>query len=87
MCLADGVQQPDGSWARTGEYITVVGKDSAVLGLLQAVEERMKSEGNHSTMVKFNSRDNADYAKALNSLYRFEKDAQSVVERQFRSST
>ena len=81
------VKQPDGSWARTGEYITLVGKDSAALGLPQAVEERMETEGNHSTMVKFSSRSNADYAKALNSLYRFEKDAQSVVERQFRSST
>ena len=87
MCLADGVQQTDGSWARTGEYITVVGKDSAVLGLPQVVEERMEAEGNHSTMVKFNSRNNADYVKALNSLYRFEKEAQSVVKRQFRSST
>ena len=87
MYLADGVQQPDGSWARTGEYITVVGKDSAVLGLLQAVEERMKSEGNHYTMVKFNGRSNVEYAKALNSLYRFEKKAKSVVKRQFRSST
>ena len=81
------VKQPDGSWARTGEYITLVGKDSAALGLPQAVEERMEAEGNHSTMVKFNSRSNADYAKALNALYRFEKEAKSVVERQFRSST
>ena len=47
----------------------------------------MEAEGNHSTMVKFNSRSSADYAKALNSLYRFEKEAKSVVERQFRSST
>ena len=39
--LADSAQQPDRTWARTGEYITLVSKDSALLGLPQAVEERV----------------------------------------------
>ena len=47
----------------------------------------MEAEGNHSTMVKFSSRGNVDYTKALDSLYRFEKEARAVVERQFRSGT
>ena len=41
----------------------VVGKGLALLELLQAVEGRMAAEGNHSTMVKFDSRNNADHTK------------------------
>ena len=85
MSQADGAQQPDGTWARSGAYITVVSKDSALLGLPQ-VEEEVAVEGNHSTMVKFSSRD-ADYTKTLDSLNRFEKEAKAVVERRFRSGT
>ena len=80
---ADGAQQPDRTWARTGEYITLVSKDSALLGLPQAVEERVAAGGDHSTMVKFSSRTNPDYTKALDSLYRLEKEAKAVVERHF----
>ena len=79
MLLADGVQQPDGTWARTGENISVVSKDSALLGLPH-VEEEVAVEGNHSTMVKFSSLNNADYMKVLSSLRRFEKEAKAVVE-------
>ena len=85
MPLADGAQKPDGTWDRTGEYVTVVSKDSALLGLPQ-VEEEVAVEGNHSTMVKFSSR-NADYTKTLDSLNRFEKEAKAVVERRFCSGT
>ena len=81
-----GVQQPDGTWARTGEYITLVSKDSAILGLPQAVEERVAAGGNHSTMVKFSSRTNPDYIKALDSLYRLGEEAKAFVERHFYSS-
>ena len=87
MTLADGAQRPDGTWARTGGYITVVSKDSSLLGLPQATEEGVAVEGNHSTMVKFSSRNNADYTQALGSLHRFEKEAKAAVERQFRSGT
>ena len=81
--LADDAQQPDRTWARTGEYITLVSKDSALLGLPQAVEERVAAGGDHSTMVKFSSRNNPGYTKALDSLYRLEKEAKAVVERHF----
>ena len=47
----------------------------------------MEAEGNHSTMVKFSSRSDMNYTMALDSLYRFEKEAQAVVERRFRSGT
>ena len=82
---ADGVQQPDRTWARTGEYITLVSKDSALLGLPQSVEERVAAEGDHSSMVKFRSRNNPSYSEALDSLYRLEKEARAVVERHFYS--
>ena len=81
--MADGVQQPDGTWARTGEYITLVSKDSALLGLPQAVEERVATGGDHSTMVKFSSRNNPDYTKALDLLCGFEEEAKAVIERNF----
>ena len=44
------------------------------------MEERVAAGGDHSTMVKFSSRDNPDYTKALDSLYRFGKEAEAVVE-------
>ena len=47
------------------------------------MEERVAAGGNHSTMVKFNSRNNPDYIKALDSLHRLEKEAKAVVERHF----
>ena len=81
--LADGVQQSNRTWARTGEYITLVSKDLALLGLPQAMEERVAAGGNHSTMVKFSSRSNPDYTKELDSLYRFEEEAKAVVKRKF----
>ena len=87
MPLADGSQQPNGTWARVGEYITVVSKETALLGLPQAVEEEVAVEGNHSTMVKFSSRNDADYIKALGSLHRFEKEAKAAVEMHFCSGT
>ena len=77
---ADGAQQHDGTWARTGEYITVVSKDSALLGLPQ-VEKEVEVEGNHTTMVKFSSR-NADYAKVLGFLHKFER-GQSCCKKAF----
>ena len=49
------------------------------------MEERVAAGGDHSTMVKFSSRNNPDYTKALDSLYRLEKKAEAVVKRHFRS--
>ena len=46
----------------------------------------MEAEGNRSMTVKFSSWSNAEYTKALDSLYRFEREAKAFVERQFRSS-
>ena len=71
--------KPNGIWARTGEYLTVVSKDSALLGLPHAMEEGVAVEGDHSTMVKFSSQNHADYTKALGSLHKFEKEAKAVV--------
>ena len=47
------------------------------------MEERVSAGGNHSTMVKFSSRSNPDYCKALGSLSKFEKEAKAVVKRHF----
>ena len=47
------------------------------------MEERVAAGGDHSTMVKFSSRSNSDYTKALDSLKRFEKEAKAFVVRHF----
>ena len=67
--------------------MTVVCRDSALLGLPQTVEEGIAVESNHSTMVKFSSRNNAGYIKALGSLLRFEKEAKAGGERHLCSGT
>ena len=82
MPLADSAQQPDGTWARAGPRITVVSRESALLGL-PLVEEEVAVDGNHSTMTKFSSRNNVGYAMALGSLHRFQEEAKVVVERHF----
>ena len=47
------------------------------------MEEEVAVEGDHSTMVKFSSKNNVDYMKVLGTLHRFENEAKAVVERQF----
>ena len=47
------------------------------------MEERVAAGGDHSTMVKFSSRNSPDYTKALDSLYRLEKEAKAAAERHF----
>ena len=47
------------------------------------MEERVAARGDHSTMVKFSSRNNPNYSKALGSLHRLVKEAKAVVERHF----
>ena len=47
------------------------------------MEERVAAGGDHSTMVKFSNRNNPDYTKALDSLYKLEKEAKDFVERRF----
>ena len=47
------------------------------------MEEKVAAGGDHSTMVKFSSRSNSDYTKALESLNKFEKEAKAVLERHF----
>jgi hypothetical protein len=51
------------------------------------VEEKITVEGDHSTMVKFGSKNNPAYESALERLHRFEEDAKAVVEKRFRSCT
>ncbi|RVD86428.1 uncharacterized protein DFL_004704 [Arthrobotrys flagrans] len=58
----------EGEFARCGEYTIVVSKDSAVLGLGEDLEEDYDTDGDHSTIVKFTSRNNRTYTTVTDTL-------------------
>ncbi|KAI9677233.1 MAG: hypothetical protein M1822_008182 [Bathelium mastoideum] len=75
-----------GSWERTGEPVTAVEVDSALLQLPDHLEEKIPLHADHSQIVKFNSRSDKGYTSALGKLKQFEQDAPSVVAARFGSS-
>ncbi|KAL4861938.1 hypothetical protein BDV12DRAFT_203507 [Aspergillus spectabilis] len=72
-----------GRWKRTGDYMTTVGADSALLQLPDHVEDKVPLHADHSMVVKFDTRNAAGYRTALNKLRQFSKDAPSVVAARF----
>jgi hypothetical protein len=70
-------------WKRTGEFITTVEADSALLQLPDYIEDKVPLHADHSTIVKFDSRNAAGYRTALGKLKQFEKDAPAVVAARF----
>jgi hypothetical protein len=77
------LQDPDGSWARTGPYITALDIGSALLQLPIQIETPVKLDADHSTVVKFDSKTTYGYKTALNYLRAFEKEAPDVVRARF----
>ncbi|KAK6336226.1 hypothetical protein TWF696_001789 [Orbilia brochopaga] len=53
-----------GQWSRSGPYIIVVSKESAVLGIGD-LEEQQDADGDHSSLVKFTGQDNRAYTTIL----------------------
>ncbi|KAJ5630437.1 uncharacterized protein N7484_010537 [Penicillium longicatenatum] len=51
-----------GRWRRTGDYITTVGADSALLQLPDFVEDKIPLHADHSVVVKFDTRNAAGRA-------------------------
>ncbi|KAJ5745111.1 hypothetical protein N7520_010293 [Penicillium odoratum] len=72
-----------GRWKRTGDYMTTVGADSALLQLPDHVEDKVPLHADHSMVVKFDTRNAAGYRTALEKLRQFSTDAPSVVAARF----
>ncbi|CAG8885662.1 unnamed protein product [Penicillium egyptiacum] len=72
-----------GRWKRTGDFITTVSADSALLHLPDHVEDKVPLHADHSMVVKFDTRNAAGYRTALDRLRQFSKDAPSVVAARF----
>ena len=61
----------------------VVNPDSAVLQLPDSMEEKLPVDGDHYTIVKFESNTGTTYTSVLEKLRQFEKDAPRVVSTRF----
>ncbi|KAJ5963042.1 hypothetical protein N7501_007983 [Penicillium viridicatum] len=72
-----------GRWTRTGDFMTTVGADSALLQLPDHTEDKVPLHADHSMVVKFDTRNEAGYRTALDKLRQFSKDAQAVVAARF----
>ncbi|EAU30101.1 predicted protein [Aspergillus terreus NIH2624] len=72
-----------GRWKRTGDFVTTVGADSALLQLPDHEEDKVPLHADHSMIVKFNTRNAAGYQTALDRLRQFVDAAPSVVAARF----
>ena len=72
-------------WKRTGDFITAVDTESALLQLPDSVEEKIPLDADHSTMVKFDSTGRQGYSSVRDKLLRFQRDALKVVAGRFRT--
>ncbi|KAL3470235.1 hypothetical protein BJX99DRAFT_239841 [Aspergillus californicus] len=70
-------------WRRTGDFITTVDTDSALLHLPDHVEDKVPLHADHSMIVKYNTRNEAGYRVVVDKLQQFAKDAQQVVTARF----
>ncbi|KAL5085051.1 hypothetical protein Trisim1_010951 [Trichoderma cf. simile WF8] len=70
-------------WERTGDFITKVDNDSALLQLPDFMEDKIPLDSDHSMMVKFGNRNDTGYTSALDKLQQFEQEASSVVKARF----
>ena len=61
----------------------VVNPDSAVLQLPDSMEEKLPVDGDHYTIVKFDSNTSNTYTSVLEKLRQFEKGAPNVVSTRF----
>ncbi|KAH8689250.1 hypothetical protein GQ44DRAFT_637548 [Phaeosphaeriaceae sp. PMI808] len=70
-------------WKRTGDFVTAVDADSALLQLPDSMEEKIPLHADHSQVVKFNARNDQGYRSAIDKLKQFERDAPSMVAARF----
>ncbi|EXA31288.1 hypothetical protein FOVG_17412 [Fusarium oxysporum f. sp. pisi HDV247] len=70
-------------WKRTGEFVTTLDTDSALLQLPDSMEEKIPLDSDHSMIVKFDNKNNRGYTSARDKLRQFEQDAPSVAAARF----
>ncbi|OBT63871.1 hypothetical protein VE03_06634 [Pseudogymnoascus sp. 23342-1-I1] len=70
-------------WRRTGDFITAVDADSALLQLPDSMEDKIPLDADHSVMVKFDNKSSRGYTSARDKLRQFEQDAPSVIAARF----
>ena len=70
-------------WERTGDFVTTVDSDSALLQLPDHTEDKIPLHADHSTIVKFDNRNNPGYRSAIDKLKHFEQDAPGVIAARF----
>ncbi|KAL4771024.1 hypothetical protein BDW60DRAFT_217665 [Aspergillus nidulans var. acristatus] len=70
--VIDNIQQmlakKSQQWRRTGEFITMVDADSALLQLPDHAEDKVPLNADHSIIVKYNTRNKAGYQAVLDKL-------------------
>ncbi|EAU30103.1 predicted protein [Aspergillus terreus NIH2624] len=79
-----GLDSESGRWKRTGDFVTTVGADSALLQLPDHEEDKVPLNADHSTVVKFKTRTEEGYQTALINLRQFLEEAPSVVAARFK---
>ncbi|KAJ5745112.1 hypothetical protein N7520_010294 [Penicillium odoratum] len=72
-----------GRWKRTGEFMTTVGVDSALLQLPDHIDNKVPLHADHSMLVKFDTPYVAGYRTVRDRLLQFSKDAPPVVAARF----
>ena len=70
-------------WERTGDFVTAVDSDSALLQLPDAMEEKIPLDADHSMMVKFDNKNARGYSSARDKLKQFAQNAPDVVADRF----
>ncbi|KAM5358060.1 hypothetical protein ACJZ2D_015635 [Fusarium nematophilum] len=70
-------------WRRTGDFVTTVDTNSALLQLPDSMEEKIPLDLDHSMIVKFDTKNDRGYTSARAKLRQFEQDASSVVAARF----
>ena len=69
--VADG----NGSWTRSGDFVTALGPDSALLQLPDSMEIKIRADADHSSIVKFDTVFNRTYQRAIKYLRQCEEEA------------
>jgi hypothetical protein len=70
-------------WKRTGDFVTAVDTDSALLQLPEHMEEKIPRDTDHSMIVKFDDKNDPGYTSAREKLRQFEQEAPRVVAARF----
>lgn len=74
-------------WERSGPPSIAVDVNSAVLQLPDSIETKIPLAADHSTIVKFSSKEDTGYRIAVDRLKKFEKAAVETVSARFHQGT